>query len=252
VSCKSDSDLTTQEDASCDAHLDAKKAMEIATLMPGDAFANRNVVRLINAARDGKSRVVKELISNGVDVNSLGAGCVTPLFFLIDNINGFETLLSHGASPNAQIHGVSVMHIVASVDNPQFLRAALAHGGDANLRGGNSEMTPLSYAITLYGKFDVERVELLLSNGADPNLAADVFDDPWGEVGGQNSLVDAVLLKRFDVAVLLLEHGADPDAEDVQGNSARSLVEEYSSRYETLGDRPEELATVVEYIRNGA
>lgn len=65
------------------------------------------------------------------------------------------------------------------------------------------------------GRGDLDRVEFVLSRGADVNAK-----DPYGGT----ALISAVNQKRVDIAELLVKNGADPELADAEGNRPLGLA----------------------------
>ena len=63
--------------------------------------------------------------------------------------------------------------------------------------------------------------DLLLHHGADPNMS---------NINGWTPLMQAVAHEDFEFTVRLLDMGADPDAEDADGYTARMLTEDSGNR----------------------
>jgi hypothetical protein len=75
---------------------------------------------------------------------------------------------------------------------------------------------------------DLEKVERLLKNGADVN-EKDMQDS--------NALIKAVVMKRADIAQLLLDWGADPNEKNCWSRDAYYLSKEaYDQRFKQMID----------------
>jgi hypothetical protein len=102
-----------------------------------EIFQDEQVRKLAVAAAQGDTNVVESLLSNGVDVDSVGKDGITPLVWAMmkDNKVGFECLLKRGADPNVRL-GVrdTLLFLAVKVDDPFFLETALKYGGDPNQR----------------------------------------------------------------------------------------------------------------------
>ena len=100
-----------------------------------------------------------------------------------------RTLLELGADPNYQEHGgfPSLIAALSSAraDRYQIVELLLSFGADTRQRGLN-DWTPLHYAAATD---DVEGIELLLAQGADPNARTRIDD-------GATPLEEAELLER--------------------------------------------------------
>ncbi|AZB41565.1 hypothetical protein CEF21_04210 [Bacillus sp. FJAT-42376] len=93
----------------------------------------------------------------------------------------------------------------------------LEEGADPNEQNDNGE-SPLDQAIF---NEDAEMVSLLIENGADPNKK-----DDYGWI----PLMTAVDYELMDISELLLEAGADPNHEDEEGQSAFSLAKQLENQ----------------------
>ena len=89
-----------------------------------------------------------------------------------------------------------------------FIRWLLNNGADVNNRGIN-KWSPLRVAV---GAGDVDLCDLLLKNGADPNLGDQFGLTPLMSIDFKGDYLEK--------AELLLDNGADIDAKDVEGNTA--------------------------------
>jgi uncharacterized protein len=156
------------------------------------------------AAREGQSEVVRELVAAGADVNVIAATDKTPPITTAI-INGYfdiaKYLLDHGANPNLASTG-GLTPLFATIDQGwaartwypaasneqektthlQLMQALLESGAEANTRMG-----PKLWFRTFHGDWvdpdgatpfwraaqanDIPAMRLLISRGADPNIA---------------------------------------------------------------------------------
>ena len=160
-------------------------------------------------------RVAQLLLEHGGDVNTRRKDGWTPLHVAayFGNVEIVRLLLDHGADPEANaegdmgekpLHKVSYGKYRSQEDGVRVAQLLLEHGGDVNTRRKDG-WTPLHVA-SYFG--DVEIVRLLLDHGADPeaNAEGDMGEKPLHKVsyGKYRSQEDGVR-----VAQLLLEHGGD-------------------------------------------
>ena len=147
-----------------------RQRKELVIYMSLDAlFPDSQVRSLAKAAGEGRVSQIDELVSRGINVNSRGTKNATPLFWAMrnDSIEGFKRLLELGADPNVIFDGgVNVLHLAIGLENSNYLRLALEHGGNPNLVAGALEFTPLVKA----SNSTVEVVAMLLKHGADPDM----------------------------------------------------------------------------------
>ncbi len=205
------------------------------------------VMAIINRHND----VAKFLIEHGADPNIPDSTGMTALYAAvdlrtlgplvnrptpkptstIDNAEIVESLLAHGANPNAQLRlpilpryhnagdkqlaegATPLMRAAKALDLP-VMKLLLERGADPNLSTKNF-MTPLMFAASGGGRGRVDEADVIaalkvcLDHGADINA----FDNT-----GATALFAAV--QRGDgIVKFLVEHGADLDLRDKQGRT---------------------------------
>jgi ankyrin repeat protein len=208
-----------------------------------DFFDDPQVIALCRAIEAKDLQEIDRLIAAGADANALGKDNMTPLLwafadlFKEKNLAVFIKILEAGADPNVQITsnfgvnlgndtsiwtGTSVMELAALVRVPGYFEAVMRHGGNPNLVSKAYEHnTPLHSIASRHSIGHINRVEqakLLLDAGADIN-AVSWYGTP---------ITRAVIGSNFDLAIFLLEAGADweivPDP--ILWRTPRTLVEE--------------------------
>ena len=184
-------------------------------------FPDPQVRALARAARAGNVRKIDELVAEGVDVNAKGKSDAPPLYWAMGlkagnawswsgSVRGFERLLELGADPNVDFADTTVTHSSVSHPNDDFLKAVLAHGGDPNHKVGVQQWTPM-YEAAFRGY--TEKLLMLLEGGG--KIDALTF-------AGDSLVTAATRNTRYDLALLLLERGADYRG----GGLARTLFRE--------------------------
>jgi uncharacterized protein len=108
----------------------------------------------------------------------------------------------------------NILELCAKQEDPRLLAAALEHGGNPNLIGFFTHQTPI-YAAILARR--TANVQLLIKSNACLNVS-----DPTGIT----PLIWASSARAFDLVVLLLKHGANPNARDNIGSSALDIFRE--------------------------
>jgi ankyrin repeat protein len=193
--------------------------------------------------RDDMS-LVGLLLDSGAGVESRNRYGVSPLFLACENGNArlVELLLDRGADPNsASPDGETVLMTAARTGDVGTLRALIAAGANVNAQEGWRGQTALMWAAA---ENNVAAVELLVEAGAklSATSSGDAFraftfavrhgavDATRALIGaganvndtlpdGTSMLVLAVMNAHYELASVLLEHGADPNA-DAQGWTA--------------------------------
>ncbi len=165
-----------------------------------EAGANPNALLLsgetplMTAARVGAVEVARELLEAGADVAATGGRSQTALMWAVAQRHPavVEALLEHGAAVDARSDvWTEVVKTTAEPWNPEYV-AEIPQGG----------YTPLLFAARVG---DLASAKLLVEAGADVN------DQP---PYGTSATVVAAHSGHRDVAVFLLEQGADPNAAD--------------------------------------
>ncbi len=202
------------------------------------------------AAMNGSATVVGALLEAGADANTLTAAGEPVLLTAArtGDLKTVQTLLRRGAQVNAreQWFGETAMMWAASENHADVVRALAAAGGDINVRstvldapvldfprsgGPNMPLprggwTPLMFAAR-QGSF--EAVKALVELGAsldavalpETDVALKGDDLTSADRGiGTSALVFAIINAHYDLAVMLLEKGANPNVVDLAGTGA--------------------------------
>jgi ankyrin repeat protein len=187
-------------------------------------FPSAKLRELARAAGKGQISTIDALIADGVNVNAKGTANATALFWSMRNEKGFNYLLKIGADPNVVFgDGGSVMHWAARKQECSMLLAALAQGGNPNLTAGMFGGSPAFETITAGKNSGIPNcLDVLLSSGADIEFRDD---------NGKTLLLLATDLARFDIALFLLDKGADPKVQDVNGRNMRSILNSYKDAF---------------------
>ena len=165
------------------------------------------------AARSGSVPVVKRLTGAGADVNAKTRLGDTPLMFATAQKHSAvaKLLIKVGADVNATTESVvrkpRGMRPADSQEAPRLVNknqaiavAQLAKDGDYDPPRSEGGFTPLLHA-AMSG--DLETARALVAAGADVNK---------GAADGATPLIVAIVKHQPGVALMLLEHGADPNA----------------------------------------
>ena len=124
--------------------------------------------------------LIKELISNGAEVNIKDKNSYTAVHYAVCN-NGkngvkiLKFLAKHGVELNVKNNwGVTPVHMAVAYDNIKALKYLVKHGLDVNSKDDNNE-TPLHAAAL---RNDPEVFQYLIKNGAELNAKDNGGDTP--------------------------------------------------------------------------
>jgi ankyrin repeat protein len=193
---------------------------------PGTANGEGETV-LMTAARAGSVDVVRLLASRGADVNARESwfGETALMWAAAENhADVVRALAASGAEVDARSRVVAAPEL-------EFPKS-----GGPNMPFARGGWTPLMHAAR-EGAIDAARA--LVDLGADPNLVAlpqttdvsltDEIRQGIGKHIGTTALVYAIINAHFDLAALLLDHGADPNLADHTGMAALYAAVEWNT-----------------------
>ena len=165
---------------------------------------------LIEAAMSGDLVKVRQLVGDGVDVNSANRMGMTPLMVAAqwNRLKIVSFLLSRGGDVEAREHssGCNALFFACLSCNPAVVRMVLKHGAHVNSTNhdGRSALMTASFC----GMTGV--VKTLLKHGADVD-AMDRF--------GATALTHALMAGQREVVKLLVVEGADAKRQAKKGRS---------------------------------
>jgi ankyrin repeat protein len=174
------------------------------------AVTHYGVTPLNLACVNGNAPMIETLLKAGADANAAVPGGETALMTAsrTGKVNAVKALLTHGADAKyaEPARGQTALMWAAAEGNTSTVEALIEHGADihAKTKGG---LTPLLFAVR-EGKIDTVRA--LLKAGADVN-------ETWKAgrgtgVSGISAMVLAVANAHYELAAMLLDAGADPNA----------------------------------------
>lgn len=191
------------------------------------ARANRyGMAPVFLAAANGNAAIIERLMKAGASANASRTGGETPLMVAARNGNAdaVRTLIAHGADVHARetLRGQTALMGAASEGNAAAVQVLIQAGADVNLRSRGPAGRPLEAAegtrsgYTRRGRFDaytpllmavrrghIDVARALLASGANVHDTAP---------NGASALVIAAANAHWELGVLLLEHGANPNA----------------------------------------
>ncbi len=175
------------------------------------------------ACTNGNAAMIDALVKAGVDANTASAEGETALMTCSrsGSVEAVKILLKHGANVNAKENwrGQSALMWAAAEGHTDVVKVLLEAGADRHarakappMRGGGeagaaprrrnaTDFTPLLFAVR---EGQIDTVRALLDSGGDANEALS---------DGQSALHLAVMNANYDIGLLLLDRGANPNAD---------------------------------------
>lgn len=215
-------------------------------MTPETYFSNRSEIDFINALDKQDFQRLDNLLSSGVKVDVVGSEEMTPLAWVFgkQNLSCFRYLLEKGADPNFRTRkvawnndGQSVMEFAAVAKNSEYLTLALQYGGNVNAPDSLMGRTILFSAIDNKRN---ENIRILARKGADLNRVGKA---------GFTPMMHCVTSSKYDLALLILSLGADPNVKDQQGNHVGDIITIFGNRgIKVLGKQKEQGAFYDQYV----
>ena len=178
------------------------------------AGANVNAVNrygvspLVQACKNGNAAMVKVLLDAGADVNATLKGGETTLMLAArsGDAEAVTMLLVRGVNPNARERlGQTALMWAAAEGHVAVIRALIRAGADINATL-DSGFTPFFFAVR---EGRLEAAKVFLAAGVDVNA---MMRRPGPSAAGRTSpLLLAVQNGHFDLAIALIDAGADPN-----------------------------------------
>lgn len=179
-----------------------------------------NFTALHAACFGGSIEAVQWLVANEANVDSLLGNSATPLCAAVESERDakekVQLLLEKGAKINYyEPEQPSALQIALENADLELIDLLLDNKADPNLRGGHRH-TPLNYAIL--EEFGMEIITKMVKKGADVSQPG--YHD-------QSPVHAAAMVDRIDVLEFLTKVGIDPLAEGPQGRSALAYAVAY-------------------------
>lgn len=215
---------------------------------------------LVMAAGQNRTKLVGAFLKHGVNPNVQDARLETPLYsaascypFLHGSkssreeancVDTVKALLAAGALPNTpKQHGETPLFTASYWGLSTVVKVLISQGADANVRS-ELDQSPLAVAIEQYAYQQYSRsmhfrlisppmlptIQALLEGGADPNFAYggrwDDYRDSrnYPNTGGYTALSMVARYGWYEVAELLLQHGAQPELQREDGKLPKQIA----------------------------
>ena len=180
----------------------------------------------VSCSKRSNAMTVQLLLQKKADPNVSDCRGATPLMCAAQsgNIEACKLLLMNGASVKAKDHdGLTALHYAAKYNHPEVVELLVAHGADCKEKHSRGS-TPLHLAA---GFGAVQCIKNLLMSSSVP-----LVNIQGG--GKQTPLHFAVHNHHPECAKVLLEAGADPNAQSTWGTPLQMAVADKDSEMEQL------------------
>jgi ankyrin repeat protein len=192
------------------------------------AATRYGVLPLSLASANGNAVMIERLLEAGADANAALPEGETPLMSAAGtgNVAAVKALLAHGADISARERskGQDALMWAAADGHAAAVQVLIEAGADVHARSKGG-FTPLLFGVRR-GAIDVVRV--LLAAGADVNETVQGAAFSTGVAGPTEDSTSvlglAIINGQFDIALLLLEHGSNPNAPDSRGSLLHALA----------------------------
>ena len=194
------------------------------------------VTPLSLACTNGNAAMIETLLKAGADPNSASPEGETALMTAArtGKVDALKVLLAHGADANATEgwkHQTALMWVAAE-NHVAAVDALIEAGADIHARS-KAGFSPLMLAVR---SGYIEAVRVLLAAGADVNetvpngpltdtsFIGGRFAHPADKGATTSALALAIINANYEIAALLLDKGADPNAPDPRGSLLHALA----------------------------
>ena len=186
------------------------------------------VSAIMLACANGNAAIIQWLLDAGADANAAspeGQTCLMSAAATGD-LQATRVLLIHGADVNAieKWKGQTALMWAVSEGHARVAEALVEAGADVGARS-KSGFTALLFAVR---QGSIEAVRVLLKAGVSVNETA-VADAITSNASARatdraSALVTAIINAHYELAALLLDSGADPNAPDARGSALHALA----------------------------
>jgi ankyrin repeat protein len=154
---------------------------------------------LMHAALYASADVMELLLKKGAKINATNKAGETTLMWCMHDKNKIALLLKYGADVNAAATSGNTPLLIGCIGNDKYETVKMLLDGGADVSANNKKETALMRA-AMFG--DTATISLLVNRGIDVNAR---------NSEGETALVQAIKNSNRQVAIQLLELGANPD-----------------------------------------
>ena len=187
----------------------------LATLLASGGNAqDSDAAEMLQLASKGETEAALELLGRNTDVNQSQSDGTTMLHWATyyNDVDFVKQLLRRDADVNARNeYGATPLSQAASTGNPEILEALLDAGADVNERGADDQTALMIIART----DNLAAAKVLIEADADVNAV-----EKWR---GQTALMWAAAQMQPEMVKLLLDNGADANAQSLPNNWERQV-----------------------------
>ena len=192
------------------------------------AASRYGVTPLSLAAANGNALMLERLLEAGADANAAQPEGETPLMLAAGtgNVAAIKVLLAHGADITAKesSKGQDALMWAAAEGHASAVELLIETGADVHARS-KGRFTPLLFAVR---RGAIDAVRVLLAAGADVNETVQGAAFSTGVAGPTEDSTSvlglAIINGQFDIAMVLLDSGANPSAPDSRGSLLHALA----------------------------
>lgn len=232
--------------ASCAATAEQRAMKELERMRAADFFDDSTQRLLAEAVQRGNLEQAMAALAQGADVDAVGREGMTPLFWALakQNIEGFRFLLAEGANPNI------VVDLPRNFQDRQAGSMEIAAQLDdpAYLRSLLEHGGDPNTIVNRFGNIPL-LYRAIMSRRPDNVLLLLEFgaDIDYRDSSGQTPLIKATNATMYEIALLLLREGADPTIKDWLGHGPADNVMQFGNR--GIDRRTNDLAAFDEFVK---
>ncbi|EAY07633.1 PH domain containing protein [Trichomonas vaginalis G3] len=200
---------------------------------------------LIMASSKNNLDTIEYLIKNNADINVINNEGINALAESVRSNKAEVTkyLLDHGATDSgAKIEGQDILEFTVGKEYMHISRILIEHGANADnisIEKPINGLPPLVFAIQIQNMHVLNRIleshpplDVIIQNKSFLNFAIEVGDleivkalvEAGIDVDANHTLADAIKYNHEDIAIYLLQNGANVESENEEGKNAKQIA----------------------------